>query len=113
MSFTRECTSFVRKPRTGSRLANHLCLDEGLVRFTPKGDDSKILIGEPVDSSVDVGAAVRQGEEVSVLLFTGSSVTSAGQATDRVAVIGRLLSPLSAEEVGTIRCIGLNVRIPS
>ena len=81
----------------------------GLVRFVPAGDDSKVLIGEPVDSSVDVGLAVRKGEQVQVRVFSGASALEPGAPTEQVAAIGRLLSPLSAEEVGAIRCIGLNV----
>ncbi len=75
----------------------------------PAGDDSKILIGEPVDSSVDVGLAVRKGEQVQARVFSGASALEPGTPTDQVVAIGRLLSPLSAEEVGAIRCIGLNV----
>ena len=33
----------------------------------------------------------------------------AGSPTGEKAVIGRVLSPLKRSEVGTIRCIGLNV----
>jgi hypothetical protein len=60
---------------------------------------------------VDVGAAVRKGEQVQVLVFTGSSILDPGTATDRAAVIDRVLSPLAREEVGSIRCIGLNVSL--
>jgi hypothetical protein len=62
-----------------------------------------------VDSNVDVGKAVRNGEEVKVKVFSGSSVLRPGSPTDKVEVIDRILSPLAHEEVGTIRCIGLNV----
>lgn len=75
----------------------------------PKGDESKILLGEPLDPSVDVGAAVRKGEDVKVNVYSGSSVLDAGAPTGETAVIGRVLSPLARKEVGTIRCIGLNV----
>lgn len=81
-----------------------------LVRFVPKGGSSSVLIGEPVDSSVDVGAAVRKGQDVQVKVFSGSSVLSPGSATDKVEVIDRVLSPLDTPEVGTVRCIGLNYR---
>lgn len=81
-----------------------------LVRFVPKGDESQILIGEPVDANVDVGVATRKGEDVSVRVYNGSSVLAAGEPTDRVEVIGRVLSPLARKEVGTIRCIGLNYK---
>ena len=78
----------------------------------PKGDDSKILIGQPADSSVDVGAAVRKGEDVQVKVYSGKSVLDAGAPTGETASIGRILSPLTQQEVGTIRCIGLNVSLP-
>ena len=75
----------------------------------PKGDSNAVLIGEPVDGSVDVGAAVRKGEEVKVKVFRGTSALDPGSLTDKVEVIDRVLSPLTMAEVGTIRCIGLNV----
>ncbi|TDZ10320.1 Fumarylacetoacetate hydrolase domain-containing protein 2 [Colletotrichum sidae] len=79
-----------------------------LVRFVPRDDANKILIGEPESDSVDVGAALRDGKEVKAVVWSGSSVLSPGEKTEQVAVIDRVLSPVSAEEVGTIRCIGLN-----
>ncbi|KAK1636404.1 fumarylacetoacetate hydrolase [Colletotrichum phormii] len=78
------------------------------VRFVPRSDANKILIGEPESESVDVGLAVRKGEEVKVVVWSGSSVLKPGSKTEERAVIDRVLSPVSAEEVGTIRCIGLN-----
>lgn len=45
-------------------------------------------------------------------VFSGSSVLNPGSATDKVEVIDRVLSPLDTNEVGTIRCIGLNVSLP-
>ncbi|KAK3944808.1 hypothetical protein QBC46DRAFT_373270 [Diplogelasinospora grovesii] len=85
-----------------------------LVRFVPKGgdddDDSKVLLGEPVDPSVDVGLAVRKGEDVAVKVYSGSSALNPGEATEQTATIGRLLAPLTQQEVGTIRCIGLNYK---
>ncbi|KAK6844155.1 hypothetical protein PG995_014265 [Apiospora arundinis] len=79
-----------------------------LVRFVPKLDASKILIGEPQSASIDVGLALRKGEPVSAFVWSGASVLTPGTKTDRREVIGRILSPLAASEVGTIRCIGLN-----
>lgn len=80
-----------------------------LVRFVPKSDSSKVLIGQPTDEKVDVGVAVRDGKEVEVDVFSGSSVLSPGSSSGEKAVIERILSPLTQNEVGTIRCIGLNV----
>jgi hypothetical protein len=79
------------------------------VRFVPKSNPSKILIGEPVDPKLDVGLALYQGQEVSVRPFSGSSVLSPGKVTEATETIDRILSPLAQAEVGTIRCIGLNV----
>ncbi|OAA66931.1 Fumarylacetoacetase protein [Niveomyces insectorum RCEF 264] len=79
-----------------------------LVRFVPKSNPAKILIGEPVDASIDVGVAVYQRRDVTVNVFTGSSILSPGQKHGRTEVIETLLAPLGPNEVGTIRCIGLN-----
>ncbi|KAB8216094.1 fumarylacetoacetate hydrolase family protein [Aspergillus flavus AF70] len=79
-----------------------------LVRFVPKSNPSKVLIGEPVDAQLDVGLALYQGKEVSVRPFTGASVLNPGQKTESTEIISRILSPLSQNEVGSIRCIGLN-----
>ncbi|KAL4911028.1 hypothetical protein BDW74DRAFT_172480 [Aspergillus multicolor] len=79
-----------------------------LVRFHPKSNPSSILIGEPVNPSVDVGLAVLSGTDVPVTLFSGSSILSPGSKTEQTESILKLLSPLSSKEAGTIRCIGLN-----
>jgi len=81
------------------------------VRFVPKSDPSKVLIGEPVDAELDVGLALYKGQEVSVRPFTGASVLAPGAATNGTEVIERLLSPLAEQEVGSIRCVGLNVSV--
>lgn len=81
----------------------------GLVRFVPRSNPSKILIGEPIDPQVDVGLALFQGKAVSVWPFSGLSVLSPGQKTNVTETIERVLSPLAQNEVGSIRCIGLNV----
>ncbi|KAK5049078.1 hypothetical protein LTR84_005501 [Exophiala bonariae] len=81
-----------------------------LVRFVPRSDSSKVLIGQPSDENVDVGLALRKGQDVSVDIFSGSSVLSPGKQTGSSAIIDRVLSPLAVSEVGTIRCIGLNYK---
>lgn len=82
----------------------------GLVRFVPRGRQSSILIGEPLISDVDVGTEVRNGHDVKVKVFSGTSVLDAGSETGIIETIDLILSPLAMSEVGTIRCIGLNVR---
>lgn len=81
-----------------------------LVRFTPKSDPSKVLVGQPIDDDIDVGVAVREGKEVTVDVFSGTSVLSPGSATGQNAIIERVLSPLTQVEAGTVRCIGLNYK---
>lgn len=81
-----------------------------LVRFVPKSDPSKVLLGEPTDDETDIGLAVREGKEVSLKTWTGTSVLAPGTVTSNTAVVSKILSPLAAHEVGTIRCIGLNYK---
>lgn len=81
-----------------------------LVRFAPKSDPSKVLLGEPTDEEVDVGLAVREGKEMPMKVWSGSSVLSPGNSTEETAIVDKVLSPLAAHEVGTIRCIGLNYK---
>jgi len=79
-----------------------------LIRFIPEDDHSVVLIGEPVDPDLDIGRATRNGHTVEARLFSGKSALRIGELTDQKEKIKRLLSPLSQEEIGTIRCIGLN-----
>ena len=81
----------------------------GLVRFIPKSSPSRVMIGEPLDSKIDVGMALFEGEEVSVQVFSGNSVLEPGVKTGSTEIIARVLSPISQNEAGSIRCIGLNV----
>ncbi|KAJ5924207.1 hypothetical protein N7466_008394 [Penicillium verhagenii] len=79
-----------------------------LVRFVPKSNPARVLIGEPIDPQLDVGLAVYQGKDVSVRPFSGSSMLNPGSITESIESISRILSPLAQTEVGTIRCVGLN-----
>lgn len=83
----------------------------GLVRFIPKSS-SDILIGEPLNPDIDVGAETRASKDVEIKIYSGSSILSPGSPTGKTEIIGKLLSPLAESEVGTIRCIGLNVFTP-
>lgn len=79
-----------------------------LVRFTPPSGD-QVLIGEPADPEQDVGLASYAGEPIEVEVFGGKSILSPGERSGRREKVGKLLSPIAKSEVGTIRCIGLNV----
>ncbi|RGP81148.1 fumarylacetoacetate hydrolase [Fusarium longipes] len=83
---------------------------QSLVRFVPRSDTSTILIGQPVSEDVDVGLALFNGDEVAIEVFSGNSVLNPGQKTGAKEIIERVLSPLAASEVGTVRCIGLNYK---
>lgn len=82
-----------------------------LIRFVPKSGGSP-LIGEPVDAAVDVGLASFEGKNIEVNVFSGKSVLSPGEKTGKTETVDKVLSPLAQAEVGTIRCIGLNVSAP-
>ncbi|KAJ7624716.1 hypothetical protein FB45DRAFT_924080 [Roridomyces roridus] len=79
-----------------------------LIRFIPRSSSPRPLIGQPVDINQDVGIASRNGDEIKVEVFDGSSVLDAGKPTGKIELVERLLSPLASNEVGSIRCIGLN-----
>ena len=88
-----------------------LTATSGLVRFVPRSDPSQTLIGQPEDDRIDVGVAVFKGEDVLVKVFSGASVLAPGRETGQTVVIDQILSPLAVSEVGSIRCIGLNVSL--
>ncbi|KAL4901205.1 hypothetical protein BDW74DRAFT_187853 [Aspergillus multicolor] len=58
-----------------------------------------------------VGLAVSDGQSVSVKVLDAKSALAEEAAfTGELKTINKLLSPLAASEVGTIRCIGLNYK---
>jgi len=83
------------------------------MRFIPKGAASTAgraaLIGEPEDAALDVGAALFRSQPVYARVWSGTSVLAPGQKTEKRELVDRILSPLARDEVGTIRCVGLNV----
>jgi hypothetical protein len=80
-----------------------------LVRFLPKGATSP-LIGQPIDAHIDVGLASLDPKSFDVEVWSANSILDpSAKPTGRIERVDRLLSPLAESEVGTIRCIGLNV----
>lgn len=58
-----------------------------------------------------VGAALAAGHIVQVRVFTGTSVLDlTAEPTDKIVTIGQLLAPVTWQEAGAVRCIGLNYR---
>jgi hypothetical protein len=84
-----------------------------LIRFFPKASKSPgPLVGEPTDPGQDVGLASYESKSIEVEVFSGGSILNPGNRTGEKVFVDRLLSPLAENEVGTIRCIGLNVGLP-
>lgn len=82
----------------------------GLIRFIPRSG-SQVIIGQPTDAHQDVGLAARKQEEIQAEVYDGLSILEPGKPTGKFELVDRLLSPLNMSEVGSIRCIGLNVRV--
>lgn len=79
-----------------------------LLRF--KDASGRTLLGEPVDSEVDVGLASFAGTPIKVNVYSGTSMIDLeAQPTGEVVEVATILCPLTEPEVGSIRCIGLNV----
>ncbi|KAK9426036.1 putative Transcription factor [Seiridium unicorne] len=73
--------------------------------------DGKELCGEPEKSDIDIGLALASNEIVTArVLDVKSALEDGGSFTGEIAAIKKLLSPLIAAEVGTIRCIGMNYK---
>lgn len=58
-----------------------------------------------------VGLAMANGEEVAVKVVEGGcAMDYEAQFTGETRLIQKLLSPVSQQEAGTVRCIGLNYK---
>ncbi|KAL8276795.1 hypothetical protein RQP46_010800 [Phenoliferia psychrophenolica] len=80
-----------------------------LLRF--KDASGRTLLGEPVDSEVDVGLASFAGTPIKVNVYSGTSIIDLeAQPTGEVVEVATILCPLTESEVGSIRCIGLNYK---
>ncbi|KAI0797150.1 hypothetical protein C8Q75DRAFT_823759 [Abortiporus biennis] len=78
-----------------------------LIRFVA-AETGQVHIGQPVDASLDVGLAAYQGRVIKAYEIIGSPFDTAAQVTKKVLTVKALLAPLSREEVGLVRCLGLN-----
>jgi len=91
-----------------------------LIRFIPSssrcdfanGDShaAQWVFGEPIDPEQDVGLAMAEATTVEAWILEGEVPWKAMRRTGEKAVVSKLLSPLSAEMSGMIRCIGLNFK---
>ncbi|KAK2741716.1 hypothetical protein FQN55_008215 [Onygenales sp. PD_40] len=79
------------------------------VRF--EAEDGKIYAGEPADENQDVGLASLTPSTMPILvkvLDSSSPLALDAKFTGETVTAKRILSPLTEEQVGTIRCVGLN-----
>ncbi|KAG9019690.1 hypothetical protein FRB90_011499 [Tulasnella sp. 427] len=79
-----------------------------LVRFKAL-ETGKVHLGQPVDLKLDVGLAILKGSQVVVHEIAGKSALDPNaRLTEKKLTVSKLLSPLAREEIGIVRCIGLN-----
>ncbi|KIP04544.1 hypothetical protein PHLGIDRAFT_129419 [Phlebiopsis gigantea 11061_1 CR5-6] len=78
-----------------------------LIRFVA-AETSQVHLGEPVDRWQDVGLASHKKQTIRAYEIVGSALDPAAQVTNNVLTVKHLLPPLSREEIGVVRCLGLN-----
>ncbi|KIM63685.1 hypothetical protein SCLCIDRAFT_15500 [Scleroderma citrinum Foug A] len=78
-----------------------------LIRFVA-AETAQVHIGQPVDPSLDVGLAAWNKQAIKAYEISGSALDPAAQVTNTILTVKELLSPLSREEMKTVRCLGLN-----
>ncbi|KAL4877856.1 hypothetical protein BJY04DRAFT_230298 [Aspergillus karnatakaensis] len=76
-----------------------------LIRFIAE-EDSKVHLGQLVDTTRDVGQDTLNGEKIAAYLIDGTIFD--GRITEHILHVKQLLSPVSAEQCTYIRCLGLN-----
>ncbi|KAK0230623.1 hypothetical protein IW262DRAFT_415822 [Armillaria fumosa] len=78
-----------------------------LIRFVAV-ETSRVHIGQPVNSTLDVGLAAYQGMLIKAYEILGSALDPSAQITSKILTVKELLTPLSGEDVKVVRCLGLN-----
>ncbi|KAI0705743.1 fumarylacetoacetate hydrolase [Cerioporus squamosus] len=78
-----------------------------LIRFVA-AETAQVHVGEPVDPKLDVGLAFHQKKPIKAYEIVGSALDPRAQVTKNVLTVKELLAPLSREDVGLVRCLGLN-----
>ena len=76
-----------------------------LIRFIAT-EDSRVHIGQLVDTSRDIGLDSVNGDKIQAYLINGSIFD--GEVTSHILTVKQLLSPVSQEDCNYIRCLGLN-----
>lgn len=78
-----------------------------LIRFVAV-ETSQVHIGQPVDPQLDIGLAVAKQKQVFAHEILGSPFDPAAQLSQNLLSVKTLLSPLTREQIGLARCLGLN-----
>jgi len=78
-----------------------------LIRFVAR-ETGRIHIGQPTDAHIDVGLAMLSKQPLTAHEISGTSALDASQVTDNVLTVDRLLEPIAREQIGILRCLGLN-----
>jgi len=76
-----------------------------IIRFIAV-EDSRIHLGQLVDTTRDIGLDSVEGKEIKAYLINGSIF--APEITQHIYTVKQLLSPVSTEDCNYIRCLGLN-----
>lgn len=78
-----------------------------IIRFVAE-EDTRIHIGQLVDTSRDIGLDSLEGKKIQAYLINGTIFD--GEVTDQVYTVKQLLSPVSMDQCSYIRCLGLNYK---
>ncbi|GJE84461.1 fumarylacetoacetate hydrolase [Phanerochaete sordida] len=78
-----------------------------LIRFVA-AETSQVHLGEPCDRWLDVGLAFHKKQTIKAYEIVGAALDPAAQVTNNVLTVQHLLPPLTREEIGVVRCLGLN-----
>lgn len=90
-------------------------------------ETSQVHLGEPIDRHVDgelsandrpinlsqtsnftVGLAYHKKQAIKAYEIIGSALDPSAQVTNKILTVKSLLPPLTREEIGVVRCLGLN-----
>lgn len=84
-----------------------------LIRYHPIGSSKKVRWGDPIlkDGQYDISKLAEQGQ-LQVNVLEGPSFLDA-KPTGQTELVGKLLGPVTAQDVPIIRCIGLNYKTHS
>ncbi|KAI8680777.1 hypothetical protein LRP88_04447 [Fusarium phalaenopsidis] len=81
-----------------------------LIRYLPQGGSNQVRWGEPIleDEQSDMAKLSEQGQ-LQVKVLEGLNFLDA-KPTGQTETVGKLLGPVTAQDIPIIRCIGLNYK---